>query len=169
MSVNNKNTNTGYIVPTDYFNTIEKEVLNKLNVESTINQSFKTGYKTPDEYFKNLDKIILNQVSKKNKIRKIFNNKKVYYLSGVAAMLILSLFVFTKKDTENLNFNHISDTAIESYLYSDNIGNTSPILFDVLSESADFNQLYFYEIKNETITDYLEKEIEIDVFYEYEL
>ena len=167
MSVKNKNTNSGYIAPTDYFNTIEKKVLNNLNIESAINYSFKTGYKTPDEYFKNFDNILLHKVSKKNKIRKILNNKQVYYLSGIAAMLILSLFVSTKKNIEDLNFDHISNNAIESYLYSENIGSESYILFDVLSESADFNQLYFYEIKNEIITDYLEKEI--DNFYEYEL
>ncbi len=162
MLKNNNINKTGYTIPKGYLNTLEKNILNKINSVDNLSDSSKTGYKTPDDYFINLEERIIKEIRTKNKFKKLLSNKKIYYLSGIAAMLILSIFIITQENRKNYSFDDISNYEIESYLNAETIDNTNNLLVNILNESTEFDQLYFYDIKNETLIEYIESEIEID-------
>ncbi len=162
MLKNNNINKTGYTIPKGYLNTLEKNILNKINSVDNLSDSSKTGYKTPDDYFINLEERIIKEIRTKNKLEKLLSNKKIYYLSGIAAMLILSIFIITQENRKNYSFDDISNYEIESYLNAETIDNTNNLFVNILNESTEFDQLYFYDIKNETLIEYIESEIEID-------
>ena len=84
MILNKGNKNSPFKVPKDYFKSfdanffIEQELKNKVQ---------KTGFKTPDGYLNDFN-VSIPKTSKVTNLRKL-NKKYSFYLSGIAAALIL--------------------------------------------------------------------------------
>ena len=143
MSLNKIYKKIPFKVPKDYFESfyanffIEQELKNKVQ---------KTGFKTPDGYLNDFN-VSIPKTSKVTNLRKL-NKKYSFYLSGIAAALILLfMFIMPKKDNEE-----VSLEILEDYLLSevDQIDLLSNIL--TLDE---LNDLYILNVSSSEIENYL--------------
>ena len=136
MSLNKIYKKIAFKVPKDYFKSFDTDFFIEQDLKSTVK---KTGFKIPDSYLNEFN-VSIPKTSKVNNLRKL-NKKYSFYLSGVAAALVL-LFMFTlpKKDNEEVSFE-----ILENYLLSevDQSELLSKILnMDELNDLSMFNFSY---------------------------
>ena len=143
MILNKGNKNSPFKVPKDYFNSfdanffIEQELKNKVQ---------KTGFKTPDGYLNDFN-VSIPKTSKVTNLRKL-NKKYSFYLSGIAAALILLfMFIMPKKDNEE-----VSLEILEDYLLSE--VDQSDLLSNILTLD-ELNDLYILNVSSSEIENYL--------------
>ena len=143
MILNKGNKNSPFKVPKDYFKSfdanffIEQELKNKVQ---------KTGFKTPDGYLNDFN-VSIPKTSKVTNLRKL-NKKYSFYLSGIAAALILLfMFIMPKKDNEE-----VSLEILEDYLLSE--VDQSDLLSNILTLD-ELNDLYILNVSSSEIENYL--------------
>ncbi len=143
MSLNKIYKKIPFKVPKDYFESfyanffIEQELKNKVQ---------KTGFKTPDGYLNDFN-VSIPKTSKVTNLRKL-NKKYSFYLSGIAAALILLfMFIMPKKDNEE-----VSLEILEDYLLSE--VDQSDLLSNILTLD-ELNDLYILNVSSSEIENYL--------------
>lgn len=143
MSLNKIYKKIPFKVPKDYFESfyanffIEQELKNKVQ---------KTGFKTPDGYLNDFN-VSIPKTSKVTNLRKL-NKKYSFYLSGIAAALILLfMFIMPKKDNEE-----VSLEILENYLLSE--VDHSDLLSNILTLD-ELNDLYILNVSSSEIENYL--------------
>lgn len=143
MSLNKIYKKIPFKVPKDYFESfyanffIEQELKNKVQ---------KTGFKTPDGYLNDFN-VSIPKTSKVTNLRKL-NKKYSFYLSGIAAALILLfIFIMPKKDNEE-----VSLEILENYLLSE--VDHSDLLSNILTLD-ELNDLYILNVSSSEIENYL--------------
>lgn len=110
---NNKlhhNKTSGYKVPKGYFDQIEDSVMSRLASDSMPDAP---GFKVPESYFSEVENDILSkiEVTSDTKVRSIGLRKTFYYISGVAAALLLFFAIYNY----NSSTDDISIDMVESY------------------------------------------------------
>lgn len=146
---------TGYKTPEDYFDSLEDAIFSKLSVDHISSKFHTTGFKVPESYFETLDAKILKNVSKNRSasVIPIFNWKKVAYLSGIAASLVLAFNIFFN-NSNSLTFDDLETASIENYLMNEdlNADDIAPYM-----STNELNAANFVETKINTsdIEDYL--------------
>jgi len=136
MILNKANKNSPFKVPKDYFKSfdadffIEQELKNKVQ---------KTGFKTPEGYLNNFN-VSIPKTSKVTNSRKL-NKKYSFYLSGIAAVLIL-LFMFSmpKKDNEKISLENLENYLLNEVDQSELLSNI--LTMDELNDLSMFNFSY---------------------------
>ena len=139
------NITSGFTVPKDYFETFDMDFI----LEQDLKQTFKkTGFKTPDTYFKKLE----IRLPKKAPIKthRSLNKKTTFYISGIAASLVLLLmFSWPSENLENITAEAIENYLIYEEIQSDELAGflTSDELDDLstLSISASEIEIYIFE------------------------
>lgn len=132
----------GFIIPANYFETFSNEIIGKINGEATTTSIPKTsGFIVPEDFFS------LNEVklltSLKNTESKVINLKSVVYkISGIAAVILLTIIgsiLYNTAETKN------NESAEMSYLemHSDEIS-----VYDV---GALLDNKEIFELENELI------------------
>ncbi|WP_370391338.1 hypothetical protein [uncultured Winogradskyella sp.] len=123
---------TGFKVPKDYFEDFDQGMLNKLNETKVLDEAKITGFSVPNDYFESVEKQIIENVEKdKAPVIKLAWRRKLYYVAGVAAALVIALSVFLNKNTAS----SISPEMVETYFQD--CGLNSYELAELLNE-ADF-------------------------------
>lgn len=114
--------NPGFKAPKDYFESFDQKLMQRLNDEKSIEGVSTTGFKAPDGYFDTLETDILNKIKaeKPKKVISLFSRKKWYYVSGIAASLLLLVAVFIKQDetvafSEDIVVEYFADSDLDSY------------------------------------------------------
>ena len=136
MSLNKIYKKIPFKVPKDYFESfyadffIEQELKNKVQ---------KTGFKTPEGYLNNFN-VSIPKTSKVTNSRKL-NKKYSFYLSGIAAVLIL-LFMFSmpKKDNEKISLENLENYLLNEVDQSELLSNI--LTMDELNDLSMFNFSY---------------------------
>lgn len=143
---------TGFKIPEDYFGSLEDAVFSKMTeqkITSTVNT---TGFKAPNDYFETLDAKIVSRVETQStsKVIPLFNWKKVAYISGIAASLILAINVFSNSNP--LTFDDLETASIENYLIDQDLNSydIAPFLgtADLSSENFVENTIQASEIED---------------------
>jgi len=100
----------GYKVPKGYFDKVEDGVMSQLASE---NLPKSTGFKVPNSYFSDVEEDILFkiEVTSDTKVRPLGLSKTFYYISGLAAALLLFFAVYNY----NSSADDISIDMVESY------------------------------------------------------
>jgi hypothetical protein len=113
---------TGFKTPDNYFETLDDAVFSKLAEENLSAQIDSSGFKVPKNYFETIDSKILSTLDKKedSKVISLFSWKKVAYISGVAASLILA-FNLVFNNTNELTFDTLETASIENYLLNEDL------------------------------------------------
>jgi hypothetical protein len=113
---------TGFKTPDNYFETLDDAVFSKLAEENLSAQTNSSGFKVPENYFESIDSKILSTLDKKedSKVISLFSWKKVAYISGVAASLILA-FNLVFNNTNELTFDTLETASIENYLLNEDL------------------------------------------------
>jgi len=171
MHTNNKHIKTGFKTPDNYLDSFEEKLLDKLSIETDTKIDNKTGFKIPEGYFDSFEKELLNKVEKPTpKVISIFNKRKFYYVAGVAAILIFSLFIINPTYSDSITFDDIEYTTIEEYINTENLDISAVELADLYGvESNDLDNISFLNIEDENILDYLSDETTSDDYYDSEL
>ncbi|WP_088322950.1 hypothetical protein [Polaribacter tangerinus] len=148
----------GFSLPENYFIELEEEILCSISENKLPNNK---SFTVPNNYFDNLEDSLLKKIKTANtKPKAILIKKKVLKLIsfGVAAsfMLFLSVEYFLKTNTNQLNFDSVSELAIENWIV-DNVTELSDDDFASILENEilTVNDFSFNQIKNEAIEDYL--------------
>jgi hypothetical protein len=104
----------GFKVPDSYFSDLEDRLVTKLEEEALPESS---GFKVPDGYFDELEERLATQLFPKQrnpKIINLINRKRIYYVAGVAASVMLLVSIFNNPGSGSLD--SINLTAIEMYI-----------------------------------------------------
>ena len=175
---------SGYKLPKDYFNGIEKDVFNQLLVKHLPN---KVGYQVPTDYFKQVENDIISELQiqtnsileedipkdyfgnfednlfkrlKTEKVTKTVFFKKYWIPLAIAASLLLFISVYNPfKKEESLNI-----AEIEAWIEEGNLElNSYEIadLYDFEMDDVSVNQ----NLNTNNIEDYLLEEIDESIFY----
>ena len=110
----------GYQMPDGYLESLESEIFSKLSEDTIASNVQTTGFKVPTDYFETVEGRILRETEKESKTIPLYNWKKVAYVSGIAASIILAINLFVNNSTE-LTMTDIDTASIENYLMDENI------------------------------------------------
>lgn len=132
---------TGFKTPDNYFESLEETIFSKLAEEKQSVKINSTGFKVPDNYFKTFDDKVLNAIDRDDsaKVVSLFNWKKVIYISGIAASLVLA-FNLLFNHSDEFTFDDIETASIENYLIDEDLSayEIAPYLGDSELDSDDF-------------------------------
>ncbi len=149
-------TKTGFKIPVTYFDALEDAVFSKLKEDAICAKVNSSGFKVPENYFESLDVKVLSSVNNnhgKSKIISLFNWKKVAYVTGIAASIILAISLFFT-NSNNFTIEDIDTASIESYLMNEELNSydITPYL-----DTANINSDNFVEntLKASDIENYL--------------
>ena len=144
--------NSGFKVPKDYFENFEDNFLDEMKLRDSINDS---GFDVPKDYFESFDDKLFEKIDIENQPQKVIqlsSKKIIYYLSGVAAAVLL-LFTF------GLNFidNDKDDVSVELVqTYFDDSDMNAYELAELLDDS-DFLEEDFSIVETDFEEDNLEE------------
>ena len=89
---------SGFKAPDGYLESFDELLLNKLNESSPLNDLKNSGFKVPENYFESFEEKFAKNLTSEKEIKVIpfIPWKKMLYVSGIAASIILmvSLFCF---------------------------------------------------------------------------
>ena len=141
MTLNKIHKNSAFKVPKVYFENFDEAFFNELELKNQVKES---GFKTPDDYLDEFNASI-PRTFKSNNSRKI-NKKKSFYISGIAAALVL-LFMFSlpSKEAQEISLESIENYLINEEYQSDVLENL--LLFEDLNEIS-ILELSYSEVEN---------------------
>lgn len=134
---------TGFKTPDNYFGSLEDAVFSQLKEQAIDSKIDSSGFQVPTDYFESLDDHILGKFNDKvaTKVMPLVSWKKVAYLSGIAASVILAVTLFFT-NANPLSFDDLETASIESYLIDEDLNayDLAPFLGTVELNSDEFIQ-----------------------------
>jgi hypothetical protein len=111
---------TGFKTPDQYFEKFDDNLLEKLSEYKSIRGVAKTGYKIPENYFDTFEDNVFERLTEKEiPIVKLNTRKKLYYMSGIAAALLLLFAVFFNQGEQEISAEmvqtYFQDSDLDSY------------------------------------------------------
>ena len=143
MTLNKIHKNSAFKVPKVYFENFDEAFFNELELKNQVKES---GFKTPDDYLDEFNASI-PRTFKSNNSRKI-NKKHSFYISGIAAALVLLLMFSLPRE----EIQEISLETIENYLMNEE--DQSEALSNILT-LEDLNNLSTLEVSYSEIENYI--------------
>ena len=112
---------TGFKTPDAYFESFDKNLINKLKEQTKFDKLESSGFEVPIDYFKNIEETILAKVSKSKgpKVISLFTKRNIIYVSSIAAavLLLFNLSIFKS----NLSFDSLDSETVENYMINEDI------------------------------------------------
>jgi len=157
---------TGFKIPDDYLETFDELLLNKLKNSNPIQETKNSGFKVPEHYFETFDHRLAKAMDseKEAKVIPLLSWKKLAYVSGLAASIILMVGLFNNNNNIP-NFGDIETTLIENYIVEEEFTNedigsllTNDLTLNNFMDShlIDSN-LEDYILNNASVEDYLKE------------
>ena len=167
MNSNLNNINkAGFKVPNDYFNTLEDEVINAIRLNELTKDHKETGFSIPSDYFDLVEDAIINEIkdAAETKVIPLFNRRRLTYISGIAAALIIAFTIFfNSTTTDELNYElveeYIIDEGIDTYdlaalLTEEELTNLNEKVYD---EAYNLESLEAYLLENVNLEELIEQ------------
>ena len=114
--------NTGFKVPEGYFDDVSMNVLNKIGGMEKEELPATHGFKTPNNYFDEIESKVLAKASEdsQTKVIPIYKRKALYYLSGIAAAILIIISIFPLNSSNNeltieMVETYFEDSGLDSY------------------------------------------------------
>jgi len=147
---------SGFKTPDNYFESIDDQILERLNDKEIISASETTGFMVPKDYFDSVETTILEKIESQPEtpVIALKSRRTLYYFAGIAASFVLLLSLFFNNE-DKININAIDTASIENYLFQEDYTNddlATLFITDNISE-ADFIDI---TISDETLNEYLE-------------
>lgn len=172
MINNEKHINSGFKTPKDYFNKFEENLFDKLSIEHhQIDTPQETGFEVPENYFDKLEDTLLKKVEQpKPKVISLFNKKQFLYVASIAAILVLSLFIFNPSSDNAITFDDIDYATFEEYLNLQDLDISPNELADLYEiDNNELDEITFVTIDDDNILEYLSNETSAEDYYDNEL
>ncbi len=153
---------TGFKTPDNYFENFEEGVFARLKAEKLKSLADKPGFEVPDGYFEDLDKQIETRIKgDSTAVISLLNRKNIYYVSGVAAAIVILLAVFLNRSSNEVQ--ELDYRVVETYIINHDISTyeIASLLTEDELDQVDLNILG-EEINEETLEDYLLENINLE-------
>ena len=150
---------SGFKVPDNYFETLEDQLFSEIKLKNTIDDA---GFKIPENYLSNLENTIISKVKeeKTGKVISLFNRKKLMYISGVAAAVLL-LFTLTFNSKSN-NWNNLDFEMVENYMITEDVLDSYEIASLLPEEDLVESNFIQMDFNEENIEKYLLNNLDIE-------
>ena len=150
---------SGFKVPDNYFETLEDQLFSEIKLKNTIDDA---GFKIPENYLSNLENTIISKVKeeKTGKVITLFNRKKLIYISGVAAAVLL-LFTLTFNSKSN-NWNNLDFEMVENYMITEDVLDSYEIASLLPEEDLVESNFIQMDFNEENIEKYLLNNLDIE-------
>ncbi len=153
MKNDKKKYKSGFKTPDSYFEELGDKLLSIVSEEKLPKE---TGYKVPVDYFETIEEKILSKTlkEKETKVVSIFSQKNIWYVSGIAAAILLLLFLTLNNDS--IDPNTINFAEIETYINSDHLDLEAQDIAQLLNEEdLESLETEILSITKESIENYL--------------
>lgn len=111
---------SGFGIPEHYMEGVEDAVFARIAEEKIRSLVSNPGFTVPDGYLNSLEDKVVTKIKDEPKVISMFSRRNLYYISGVAASIILIFGIFTftggSKDEEALD-----PMLVEQYLIDQDI------------------------------------------------
>ena len=132
---------TGFKTPDNYFESFDESLFLKLSENELTSKIDSSGFKVPDNYFETFDDKVIKAIEENEatKIISLGNWKKIIYVSGIAASLVLVFNLLFATENE-LTFSDLETASIEYYLINEELSayEIAPYLGSNELDSDDF-------------------------------
>ena len=149
MTLNKIHKNSAFKVPKVYFENFDEAFFNELELKNQVKES---GFKTPDDYLDEFNASIPRTL-KSNNSRKI-NKKHSFYISGIAAALVLLLmFSLPREEIQEISLETIENYLINEEDQSEALSNilTLEDLNDVSTLEVSYSEIENYILQNASV------------------
>lgn len=155
---------SGFKDPDGYLKSFDELLLNKLKQSSPLEGLENSGFKVPDHYFESFDEKFSKSLNSEKEIKVItfIPWKKMLYVSGIAASIILMVSLFNKNNNKT-TFDSLETTLIDKYIVEEELTNEE--IATLLSDDLTLNNfmdshlidanLEEYILNNSSVEDYL--------------
>ncbi len=149
-----KKNKSGLHLPEGYFKNFEDRMMLKV-MEDNLPKT--NGFKTPEGYFGQVEERVMSHVTEtgRPKIIPLFRSKTLWYVSGIAASLVLIISLVNGLGSDQ-SIEDLSANAIEEYIYE---GGMDVDSYDVMAllEEEDISDITIPSevISEESLEDYL--------------
>ncbi|RZN80277.1 MAG: hypothetical protein EVB11_11690 [Winogradskyella sp.] len=156
---------TGFKAPKDYFESFDKKLMQRIEEGASINGVTATGFDVPKDYFDTVENNIISKVKAESstKVVRLFSRKQLYYVSGIAASLLLMFAIFiNNSSTDELSIemveSYFEDSDLDSYELAELLSEADVLEDDFTLIETEFNEenLENYLLENSDIESILE-------------
>ena len=169
MKTNNKSHNaSGFKTPANYFDGFEDRMFSKLSAENELKENTPNGFTIPDGYFNTVEDSVFAKLNIQKDAEETStsntptNRLNYWYLSAIAAVLIVCMMVVNIQKTNTLTFDTIEITSIEDALEE---GYLDISLSDITSLYENTELTASFDVDDDAILEYLENNIDDQSFY----
>ncbi|HNU59426.1 MAG TPA: hypothetical protein PKI08_05700 [Aquaticitalea sp.] len=153
---------TGFKTPPNYFASLEDAVLSNKKSRDLSEKVTEHGFGVPQGYFDQLEHTLAKTATQHSEPKTIplFHWKKIAYISGIAASLILAFNVFFGNQ-RSLTFAELETASIENYLMTEGLSTHDLSQFFVPNS---LNTSYFFNntIDQTYIEEYLLQDSDLE-------
>lgn len=154
---------SGFKAPDGYLESFDELLLNKLNESSPLNDLKNSGFKVPENYFESFEEKFAKNLTSEKEIKVIpfIPWKKMLYVSGIAASIILMVSLFNNNN--KTTFDSLETTLIDKYIVEEELTNEE--IATLLSDDLTLNNfmdshlidanLEEYILNNSSVEEYL--------------
>jgi len=145
---------SGFKIPDGYLESVDESIFNKLNINSPLENHQNSGFKVPDQYFETFDDKIIEVVSSEKvvKVIPLMSWKKVLYVSGIAASIVLMVSLFNN-NSEKLTFGDLNIGLIEDYIVEEDFTNED--MASMLNDDLTLDKFMDSHLINANLEDYI--------------
>jgi len=157
---------SGFKAPDGYLESFDELLFKRLKVNGPLKGHKNSGFKVPDRYFETFDEKFAKNLSsdKKIKIIPFISWKKMAYVSGIAASIILMISLFNNNNRIP-TFDNLETALIDDYIVEEDFTNED--IATLLSDDLTLNNfmdshliddnLEEYILDNASVEDYLKE------------
>lgn len=155
---------SGFKTPDNYFENFEDKLFERLSYTNEISGIESAGFKVPTDYFDSVEnKVFSNIDTNETPVVKLKTRKSLYYISGIAASLIVLVAIFIGKGTTE----ELSVEMVETYLEESDLDSyeLAELLSDADLLEDDFT-ITVVPYEEENLESYLLDNIDVEGFLE---
>ena len=156
----------GFKSPEGYFENFEDALFARIKTEELRQSVADHGHKLPEDYFDSVEDRVIQRIEPSHsKVISLFNKKQLYYVSGVAAAIIILIAVFLNKGESadgTLDYETVENYIIEQDVSAYEIASL------LTEEEIEAIELEFIseDMTDETLEDYLLNTTELEEIIE---
>ncbi|MBT8253003.1 MAG: hypothetical protein HKN00_12030 [Flavobacteriaceae bacterium] len=152
----------GFKVPDGYFDQVEEAVFSQIKTEAIKESVNDSGFKAPDNYFDAIEDQVFDTIkSTDTPVVSLFNRRNLYYVSGIAAAILILFAVFVDRNGETpdeLNYEVVEDYILDQDLSSYEIAS---LLSETGLESLEL-EIQETDLTEESLEEYLLENLDLE-------
>jgi low affinity Fe/Cu permease len=145
---------SGFKVPDGYLESVDDLFLNTLKDRHPLEGYQNSGFKVPDQYFEHFDEKIIKAISSEKEVKVIplMSWKKVVYVTGIAASIILMVSLFNNYNSTP-TFGDLETASIQDYIVDEDFTNED--IASLLSDDLTLDNFMDSNLINSKLEDYI--------------